>query len=131
MLYILLAARMPPVAAPLRIEFHGSSFCLRCTSVQSIVEKVPPQTAKLPPMIGARSLMDVKLPTNRRLMPCWLMTTYKIRTSIKQEEVDITYTRGISEAFDGLEYSTPDAAHRKSSSAVIDYSPRTEKKLSV
>jgi len=54
------AARIPPVAAPLMIEFQGSSFFRICTNVQSIVENMPPQTAKLPPMIGARDLIAGK-----------------------------------------------------------------------
>lgn len=56
------AAKMPPVAAPLTMEFHGSSFCLKCTRVQSMVLNIPPHTAKLPAMIGERALIDVKLP---------------------------------------------------------------------
>lgn len=31
------AAKIPPVAAPLMIEFHGSSFFRKWTNVQSIV----------------------------------------------------------------------------------------------
>ena len=47
------AERKPPVRAPDAIEFHGSSFCRKYTSVQSKLENKPPQTAKLPPMRGA------------------------------------------------------------------------------
>lgn len=47
------AASIPPVKAPLAMEFHGSSFFLIATSEQSIVENNPPHTAKLPPMLGA------------------------------------------------------------------------------
>lgn len=57
-----LAAKMPPVRAPLIIEFHGSSFCLKYTREQSIVENMPPHTAKLPPTIGDLSFMAAKLP---------------------------------------------------------------------
>lgn len=57
-----LAARMPPVSAPLVIEFHGSSFCRRYTSEQSIVENMPPHTAKFPATIGDLSLIAAKLP---------------------------------------------------------------------
>lgn len=39
---------MAPVRAPLVIEFHGSSFPLILTMLQSIMENRPPQTAKLP-----------------------------------------------------------------------------------
>lgn len=56
------AARIPPVAAPETIEFQGSSFCLKCTNVQSIVLNIPPQTAKFPAIIGERALIEVKLP---------------------------------------------------------------------
>jgi hypothetical protein len=38
----LLAAMTAPAAAPLMIEFHGSSFCRRCAKVQSKVEKQRP-----------------------------------------------------------------------------------------
>lgn len=44
----LLAARMAPVMAPLVMEFQGSSFSLTFTNPQSIMEKSPPHTAKLP-----------------------------------------------------------------------------------
>lgn len=47
-LLLLRAAKMAPVSAPLVIEFQGSSFPLRRTKPQSIVEKRPPHTAKLP-----------------------------------------------------------------------------------
>lgn len=47
-LYSLLAARIAPVMAPLVIEFQGSSFPRTFTKPQSIMEKSPPQTAKLP-----------------------------------------------------------------------------------
>lgn len=46
--FLLLAAKMAPVRAPLVIEFHGSSFPLILTMLQSIMENRPPQTAKLP-----------------------------------------------------------------------------------
>lgn len=46
--YLLLAARIAPVMAPLVIEFHGSSFPRTFTRPQSIIEKSPPHTAKLP-----------------------------------------------------------------------------------
>lgn len=46
--YSLLAARIAPVMAPLVIEFQGSSFPRTFTKPQSIIEKRPPHTAKLP-----------------------------------------------------------------------------------
>ena len=39
------------------MEFHGSSFLRSATSVQSKVEKSPPHTAKLPPILGASRRM--------------------------------------------------------------------------
>lgn len=54
---------MPAVSAPLVIEFHGSSFCLKYTNEQSIVENMPPHTAKLPPTIGDLSFTAAKLPS--------------------------------------------------------------------
>lgn len=47
-----LAAKMPPVAAPLMIEFQGSSFLRTWMRAQSMVENIPPQTAKLPAIMG-------------------------------------------------------------------------------
>ena len=43
-----LAIKIPPVIAPLPIEFHGSSLPLIAIKQQSQVENVPPQTAKFP-----------------------------------------------------------------------------------
>lgn len=64
-----LEANMAPVRAPLVIEFHGSSFPLILTMLQSIMEKRPPQTAKLPPSCGALVLIAVKLPRSRWFTP--------------------------------------------------------------
>lgn len=58
-----LAARIPPVAAPLMIEFHGSSFFRKWTNVQSMVLNIPPQTAKFPAIIGDRVFIAAKLPS--------------------------------------------------------------------
>jgi hypothetical protein len=52
------------------IEFQGSSFFRMCARVQSNVVNIPPHTAKLPPMIGARSLTASSEPSRRRFMPC-------------------------------------------------------------
>lgn len=57
-----LAAKIPPVAAPLIIEFQGSSFFLMWTNVQSIVLNIPPQTAKFPAIIGDLVLMAERDP---------------------------------------------------------------------
>lgn len=56
------AANIPPVKAPLAIEFQGSSFFLIATKEQSIVENKPPHTAKLPPILGALVAMEWKAP---------------------------------------------------------------------
>lgn len=117
-----LAARIPPVAAPLMIEFHGSSFCRRWAKVQSSVENMPPQTAKFPPMIGARSLMAARLPSIRRFMPCVIFSFFLCLLMWV-----ITYTRSISEAFDGLKHGSADCAHGESTAAVVHNSPWTEK----
>ena len=45
---LLLIANIPPVNAPLAIEFQGSSFFRTATKAQSILENKPPHTAKLP-----------------------------------------------------------------------------------
>jgi len=50
--------RSPPVSAADAMLFHGSSFFLIATMVQSNVEKRPPHTAKLPPILGASRRMD-------------------------------------------------------------------------
>ena len=55
----------PPVNAAAAMLFHGSSFFLTATSVQSNVEKSPPQTAKLPPILGASRRMDSMPPRIR------------------------------------------------------------------
>ena len=47
------ADKKPPVIAPEAIEFHGSSFWRKYTSVQSKLENRPPHTANPPPMRGA------------------------------------------------------------------------------
>ena len=47
-LNLLLTAKIAPVNAPLVIEFQGSSFLRTATKAQSILEKTPPHTAKLP-----------------------------------------------------------------------------------
>src|SRR4051812_23776683 len=62
------AAKSPPVAAPLIIEFHGSSLFLAYINAQSNVEKRPPQTAKLPAVIGARSLREESAPERRKFL---------------------------------------------------------------
>lgn len=51
------------------MEFQGSSFFRKCTIVQSIVENKPPQTAKLPPIMGARVRTADQEPANRLLNP--------------------------------------------------------------
>ena len=55
----------PPVNAAAAILFHGSSFLRRATNVQSKVEKRPPQTAKLPPILGASRRIDSMPPRMR------------------------------------------------------------------
>mmetsp|Transcript_16125 Transcript_16125/g.49279 ORF Transcript_16125/g.49279 Transcript_16125/m.49279 type:complete len:243 (-) Transcript_16125:327-1055(-) len=58
------SASTPPVAAPERMLFHGSSFCRYHASVQSKLAKMPPQTAKLPPMMGERMRIAFALPAS-------------------------------------------------------------------
>ena len=48
-----LSCSAPPVAAPLMIGFHGSSFLRAATSAQSNALNSPPQTANEPPIRGA------------------------------------------------------------------------------
>lgn len=50
------AANSPPVAAPDRIAFQGSSFLRRYTKLQSKQLNSVPHTAKLPPRMGTRVL---------------------------------------------------------------------------
>ena len=59
------AARIPPVAAPEIIEFHGSSFCLKAVSVQSQQANIPPHTANCPPRTGDRAWTALKDPAKR------------------------------------------------------------------
>eukprot|EP00968_Pinguiococcus_pyrenoidosus_P020940 scaffold2618_cov240-Pinguiococcus_pyrenoidosus.AAC.3 len=58
------SASTPPVAAPLMMLFHGSSFCRYHAREQSKLAKMPPQTAKAPPMIGLRVRMACTPPIN-------------------------------------------------------------------
>jgi len=48
MIILLRAASIAPVMAPLVMEFQGSSLPRKRTRPQSMVEKSPPHTAKLP-----------------------------------------------------------------------------------
>ncbi len=59
------AASMPPEIAPLAIEFHASSFRRTRISPHSQLENRKPQTAKLPPMIGARVFAPRSPPARR------------------------------------------------------------------
>lgn len=61
--YSLLAARIAPVMAPLVIEFQGSSFPRTFTKPQSIIEKRPPHTAKLPAVQKKHALWGFVDPT--------------------------------------------------------------------
>ncbi len=63
------AAMTAPAAAPLMMEFQGSSFCLRWAKVQSKVEKQRPQAANWPPKTGARSFMRTIPPSALRDQP--------------------------------------------------------------
>lgn len=82
-----LAARIPPVAAPLIIEFHGSSFFRKCTRVQSIVENMPPHTAKFPAIIGDLWVIEVILPWKIKME--WKFTTDQIFYQEKFEPIEI------------------------------------------
>jgi hypothetical protein len=59
------AAKTPPVVAPLRMEFQGSSFCRMAVKVQSQQAKTPPQTANCPPKTGARAWTAERDPARR------------------------------------------------------------------
>jgi len=63
------AAKIPPVAAPLTIEFQESSLCRYEIMTQSTVLKVAPQMAKLPAMDGVRNFTDSKPPYRPRRKP--------------------------------------------------------------
>lgn len=114
---------MPPVAAPLIIEFHGSSFLRKCTSVQSIVLNMPPHTAKLPAMMGERVFIAIKLPTcvqkkrcyymhdARRVNRWWFFVPYRSPTE----------TGGrIAEPLDRLKDTAADAAHCEGTAAIVN-----------
>jgi hypothetical protein len=60
-----LAAKQPPVINPEMMAFHASSFCLHPFTTQSNVENIPPHTPKLPPVTGARDLIEDIAPTRR------------------------------------------------------------------
>ena len=59
------AARTPPVAPPLMIEFQGSSFCRILVREQSKHAKSPPHTANCPPNTGARACTADSEPASR------------------------------------------------------------------
>lgn len=66
--FLLRDARMAPVRAPLLMEFQGSSLPLRRTRPQSIVEKSPPHTAKLPgntSLWAGKTLRNVSEPKSK------------------------------------------------------------------
>lgn len=108
------------------IEFHGSSFLRKYTSVQSIVENIPPQTAKLPPIIGALSLIAMILPKALRWKPCSNNANHQNILHYIHENMS-TYTWGIPESFDALEDCTSDRSHCECTTTVIYNSPRTAK----
>lgn len=93
--------KTPPVAAPAKIEFHGSSFCRAYTIVQSNAENKPPHTAKLPPTRGAFMNTDCVAPMRRE--------------PVGELHMD---------AFEEVEGGTPDGAHGVCASDVVDYSVR-------
>ncbi len=59
------SASVPPVAAPLMIEFQGSSFCRMAVREQSKQAKIPPHMANCPPKTGARACTAERDPANR------------------------------------------------------------------
>lgn len=71
-------ARAPPVKKPAMIALKGSSVRRTDLTIQSKVEKIPPQTPKFPPTVGALSLIAEMAPTRRSpigefrkpLIPC-------------------------------------------------------------
>jgi hypothetical protein len=118
------------VANPLIIEFHGSSFWRKYTRVQSMVENIPPQTAKFPPIIGALSLIAIILPNARLWKPCKL-NSQKIQ-SIKPLQRNLkknmsTHTGGISETFNALEDRSTNSSHSEGSATIINNTPRARK----
>ena len=98
----LLTARMAPVDAPEMILFQGSSFFLKCTMVQSMVENKPPHTAKLPPMIGALCRIAAALPRSRRLNPCIRMRLNEVEPGLESMMKSQKHTHRwcIPESFD-------------------------------
>lgn len=132
-----LAARMPPVRAPLMMEFHGSSFCRRYTREQSIVENIPPQTAKLPATMGDRSLIAAKLPSWNKgfILSSWVLIDNISRLDLHcrkfiKKILSVTYhfsvesCWSISESFYGMEYTTSNSSHDERTARIIKDTPR-------
>ncbi|ANB11292.1 hypothetical protein AWJ20_4096 [Sugiyamaella lignohabitans] len=71
----------PPVKKPAMIALKGSSVLRTPLTAQSKVENKPPQTPKLPPIVGARTLIADKAPARRSpigeflnpLIPCQIV----------------------------------------------------------
>ena len=129
---LLRAARIPPVAAPLMIEFQGSSFLRMCARVQSNVVNIPPHIAKLPPIMGARSLTASREPTRRRLKPC-------VSSRIQQHDSNLLFslivnytsaTTGthawcVSKTAEDLKDGPSNCTHCEGAAAVVHDTPRT------
>lgn len=119
------AASMPPVAAPLMIEFQGSSFFRKWTNVQSIVLNMPPQTAKFPAMMGDRVLMAIKLPNYRQHKLSQFSILSMTNLKCKSYRSPVKTGRRVPEPLDRLEDAASNAAHRKGASAVVHDAIRT------
>ena len=68
-IHIYLADITAPAPAPDKIEFHGSSFCLKLTKEHSKLEKQRHQAANCPPSIGPLSRIRTRPPMALLLKP--------------------------------------------------------------
>lgn len=58
-------ASVPPVIAPERMAFHGSSVFLIDLTAQSYALNIPPHVPKFPPNVGALNLTAERTPAQR------------------------------------------------------------------
>ena len=91
-----------------------------------MVENIPPQTAKLPPIIGALSLIAIILPNALLWKPCKEKSS--LVGNVLKKQTRLAYTGSISETFYTLEDRSTNGSHCESSTTIINNSPGTEKK---
>lgn len=93
------AARTAPVIAPLVIEFQGSSFPRIWTRPQSIVEKSPPHTAKLPTGTSHKLLVRNKQTVMMGFVLCAVRERTPVETVTLTADLWSSYSHSIGTTF--------------------------------